>query len=294
MRRTISLVLAGVLAGGPAACSREETRRTAVASFYPLAFAAERVAGPGWEVLDLTPPGVEAHDVELSLEDRAAIEDADLVVYLGDIGFQPQVEDAADDAGGRVLALAPQLIHHPPGEPLPEGIDPHLWLDPGVMRTMTSLVANAFAAEDPAGRAEYRRRAEALRAELEGLYRRYQETLNITRCTYGILVVPHEAFEYMAGRYAFRQFGLAGPAPEGEPTSSRLTEAERLIEDGHAGAVFYEPADEGSLRTAEALADDTGVPLLPLSTLESQPPEGDYISVMEDNLESLRKGLGCE
>jgi zinc transport system substrate-binding protein len=267
-------------------------RRTGVASFYPLAYAAERIAGPNWEVIDLTPPGTEAHDVELSLEDRAAIQDADLMIHLGDIGFQPQVEEAATEAEGRVLTLAEKLIHHPEGEGLEEGIDPHIWLNPGSMRTMASLIANAFIAEDPDGRVGYLQRAELLRSELERLDQRYRRVLDITSCRYGTLVVPHEAFGYMVGRYAFRQYGLAGLTPEGEPTTARLTEAERLIEEGQAGAVFYETGGE-SQRAAEALAADAGVPALPLSTLESAPPEGDYLSVMEDNLDSLRQGLGC-
>jgi zinc transport system substrate-binding protein len=104
--------------------------------------------------------------------------------------------------------------------------------------------------------------------------------------------VSHEAFAYLGGRYDIRQFGLAGVTPEGEPTAGRLTEARRLIEVGEAGAVFYEAGGE-SQRAIDNLAADAGVPALPLSTLESEPPSGDYISVMEDNLESLRKGLGC-
>jgi zinc transport system substrate-binding protein len=267
-------------------------KRTAVASFYPLAYAAERISGSDWEVIDLTPPGTEAHDVELSLEDRAAIQDADLMIHLGDIGFQPQVEEAAKDSEGRVLTLADKLIHHPEGQELEEGIDPHIWLNPGSMRTMASLVANAFIAEDPDGRAGYLARADRLRAELERLDQRYRDVLNIRQCRYGTLVVSHEAFNYMAGRYAFRQYGLAGLTPEGEPTTARLAEAERLIEEGQAGAVFYEAGGE-SQRAAEALGSDAGVPALPLSTLESEPPEGDYLSVMEDNLDSLRQGLGC-
>ena len=295
MRKELALLVALVAAtGGLAACSEEGGRRTVVASLYPLAYAAERVAGPGWEVIDLTPPGVEAHDVELSLEDRAAIEEADLLVYLGDIGFQPQVESAVQNAGGRVLAVGEKQIIHEFEEPLPPGTDPHIWLDPGAMRTMSSLMANALSAEDHAGRSGYLRRAQAVKAELEALDEGYREALNVTRCEYDVAIVPHEAFNYMIGRYAFRQFGLAGQAPEGEPTAGRLSEAQRLIESGKAGAVFYESTDEGSERIAENLAADVGVPVLPLSTLESEPPEGDYISVMEDNLESLREGLGCQ
>jgi zinc transport system substrate-binding protein len=291
--RWLRLVLAVALVVALPACSEQRGSRTVVASIYPLAWVSERIAGPGWDVIDLTPPGVEAHDVELSLEDRSAIEDADLVVYLGDIGFQPQVEAAVDDSRGRVLAVGEQQIIHEFEEPLPMGTDPHIWLDPGLLRTTASLVSNALMAQDRTGRSEYLERAETLKAELRRLEVRYRKTLDITSCEHEVVVVPHEAFNYMVGRYGFRQFGLAGVTPEGEPTADRLAEARRLIEEGEAGAVFFEAGGE-TQRAIDNLAADTGVPALPLSTLESEPPSGDYISVMEDNLRSLREGLGCE
>src|SRR5687768_318806 len=51
-------------------------------SFYPLQFAADRVAGSGVDVQNLTTPGAEPHDLELTPRDVAELADADLVVYL--------------------------------------------------------------------------------------------------------------------------------------------------------------------------------------------------------------------
>jgi zinc transport system substrate-binding protein len=274
MRALAATAAALVVAG----CSGGEQGKTVVASFYPLAYAAERIAGPDWRVIDLTPPGTEAHDVELSLEDRTAIEKADLVIYLGDIGFQPQVEAAVDEAGGRVVTVGGSGIHHPP----PANPDPHVWLDPVIFADMAATIGRALH--------EVQRAAE-LQADLETLDRRFRRGL--ADCRYRTMIVPHEAFAYLGGRYNIRQFGLTGITPEGEATAERLAEAHRLIEDGEAGAVFYEVGGE-SQRAGENLANDAGVPALPLSTLESQPPSGDYLSVMEDNLDSLREGLGCE
>src|SRR5215207_7795460 len=127
-----ALALSGLLLAG---CSSPDESRAVVASFYPLAYAAERVAGPGWEVIDLTPPGTEAHDVELSLEDRAAIEDADLVLYLGDIGFQPQVERAVEDATGRVFPVATFVAAD-------AATDPHIWLLPRNMGRIAEAIAS--------------------------------------------------------------------------------------------------------------------------------------------------------
>jgi zinc transport system substrate-binding protein len=281
-----------------AGCSPTDEARTVVASFYPLAFAAERVAGRGWNVIDLTPPGTAAHDVELSLEERAAIQEADMVLYLGDIGFQPQVEGAASEAGGRVVAVTegiPLALPHGEEEAAQEEhdeatADPHAWLDPTLFAEMVGRVEEGLAAADAGGASEYREAAAGLREELEFLDRTYREGLG--DCRSRAMVVSHEAFGYLAGAYGLEQIGLTGLSPEAEPTVERLGEAGAALAEGRATAIFYE-ADDEARRIAESVAADHGVPALPLGTLESEPPSGDYLSVMEDNLESLQEGLGC-
>ena len=263
-----------VLAAMAAGCTGQgEDRRTIVASFYPLAFVAERVAGDRWDVLDLTPPGTEAHDVELSLEDRAAIEDAEVVLYLGDYGFQPQVEAAVEEATGTVVAVGASS-----GEDL--SADPHVWLDPGRMPLIVEEVTGAIP-----GASDRR-----VRSELVALSDRYADGL--ASCRFRTMIVPHEAFGYLVDSFGLTQFGLAGIDPEGEPGAERLARAHQLLTSGKAGAVFYEAGGE-SQEVAETVAADAGVSALPLSTLESEPPTGDYLSVMEDNLVSLRQGLDC-
>ncbi len=71
-----------------------------VASFYPLAEAAQQVGGEHVQVTNLTAPGVEPHDLELKPSQLEAISTADVILYLGG-GFQPAVEDAIRDARAR-------------------------------------------------------------------------------------------------------------------------------------------------------------------------------------------------
>ena len=63
-----------------------------MATFYPVAWMVEQIGGARVSGTNLTPPGVEPHDVELAPQDVATLADADLVVYLK--GFQPAVDDA--------------------------------------------------------------------------------------------------------------------------------------------------------------------------------------------------------
>src|SRR4051812_42786704 len=88
-RIVLTLIIAATLAGcgGSDSSSSGSEGTNVVAAFYPLAFAAHEVGGPGVRVTNLTPPGVEPHDLELSAGDIQTIAETDVVFYLGS-GFQ--------------------------------------------------------------------------------------------------------------------------------------------------------------------------------------------------------------
>ena len=283
----VSLALAAVLS---ASCAEPaDGRLSVVASFYPLAWAAAEIGGGRVRVEDLTPPGGEAHDATLSASQRAELTSAPVVLVLGRFGFQPEIERATADAEGIVVEAAAGIELAPGQGDLRS--DPHVWLDPVLMRRIVAVVARALAEADPAGADAYRRRGEALAAALDRLDATYQEGL--ADCPYRTFVVTHEAFGYLAARYGLRQLGILGLEPEAEPGAARVEAAIAAIRSGEAApAVFREATAEGR-RIGAAVAADAGVPTLPLSTLESRPPAGDYLSVMRANLRSLRVGLRC-
>ena len=262
-----------------------------VASFYPLAWAAERVGGSLVSVDDLTPPGVEAHDVTLSAGQRADLQTADVVLILGDFGFQPDIERAAQDASGRVLKVAQGLDLLPSTQ---EGLtyDPHVWLDPVLMGRIVSEVADGLVAADPGHEALYRDGERRTVDELKALDAAYRNGL--AGCAFTTFVVSHEAFGYLAAEYGLHELGIEGLTPQSEPSAERIQTAIQAIQGGTAApAVFYEQTDEGK-RVGESIAGDAGVPALPLGTLEFDPAPQDYLSVMHANLESLEKGLQCQ
>ncbi|MGH2684855.1 MAG: metal ABC transporter substrate-binding protein, partial [Actinomycetota bacterium] len=174
------------LSASSTACSTAPGEGTIVATVYPVAFAAEHLARPGAEVIDLTPPGSEAHDLELSLEARATMEDADMVIYLGNIGFQPQVESAVEELDTRVVDLSLEL------DRVDGIVDPHFWLEPSYFSTIVRALGGEFCpSEDPCSSRDAGTRDAFLR-RLGELQRRYGEGLH--ECTYDTLIVPHQAF----------------------------------------------------------------------------------------------------
>src|SRR3954471_878817 len=109
----VGTVTAAFAAGGD---SSHRDADSVVAAFYPLAYAAEQLGGPGIHVSNLTPAGAEPHDLELSPDDLATVKSAGLVLLMGH-GFQPQLE--------RVAPHAVRLLDTPGLRRV--GNDPHVW-----------------------------------------------------------------------------------------------------------------------------------------------------------------------
>jgi zinc transport system substrate-binding protein len=277
-----------------AACGEDPApadRRLVVASVYPLAYAAERLGGDGVQVVNLTPPGVEPHDLELTADDLEAIASADAVLMLGG-GFQPAVEDAvAAAATGAVIDVAKGVATLPSEDPDGElAFDPHVWLDPARFRAIVEHVAGAL---EEAG-VPTQERATALLRSLDNLRARYDHGL--AGCAGEMLVTNHAAFGYLAEAYGLEQEAISGLAPEAEPDPARLAELAETIAEQGVTTIFSEallPAD-----VAETLAAEAGIRVAILDPLEGLSPERldageDYLSVMARNLEVVREGLGC-
>lgn len=293
-----ALVLAGaLLAGACGAASPDDGKVHVVASFYPLAEAAARVGGADVAVENLTRPGAEPHDLELTTRQVDDLLDADLAVVMGR-GFQPDVEDTADHRdGGTVVAL--DALDLGTGQVAEEGhegkgLDPHVWLDPARMRRLVEVVAAALAEAEPAKRRAFAQRAAAYEGELDALTGRYRTGLADCRST--TIVTSHAAFGWLAKAFGLDQESISGISPEQEPDPRRLAQLVDLVRDRHVTTVFTESLV--SPKVAETLAREAGVRTAVLDPLEglSKARVGagdDYVSVMDANLAKLRDALGC-
>jgi zinc transport system substrate-binding protein len=290
-KRLCSLGILVTLVATLGACANDaagEGSIRVVGAFYPLSWVAEEVGGSDVSVVDLTPPGAEPHEIQLTARQRADIQDATLVFYLGG-GFQPELEDAVRDVGDRAVDLLKGLRLLSSKE---EGLDadPHVWLDPTAMGEIVERVTAAFVEADPGGMAGYEERAASLRQKLGALDEAFSSAL--AACALRTLVTTHEAFGYLARRYELTQLGLTGLSPEAEPSASQIRRVRDLAQEGKVAAIFVEATDEGR-RIGRSVARDVGVRARDLLTLESDPGSKDYLSAMNDNLASLTEGLRC-
>lgn len=285
MRRPLALLLALALLAPACATGGDGVR--VVAALYPLAWLAQRVGGGLVDVEDLTPPGTEAHDATLSAGQRADLQAADVVLFLGGIGFQPDVERAAAQASGAVVDLAADLDLLA----VDGARDPHVWLDPMLLAAFVPAVEAALALADPSNAEAFAANADATREVLAALDAEFRDGL--AGCAYRSFVTTHAAFGYLARAFDLQQVPVEGLTPEAEPSAAAIEAALAAIDAGEAApAVFAEATSEGR-RIGRAVAEQAGVAEFGLSTLESDPAPLGYPAVMRANLLSLRDGLAC-
>ncbi|MET9302600.1 metal ABC transporter substrate-binding protein [Micromonospora aurantiaca] len=307
-RRTLIAAATALLAtAGLTACAdgtggaSEPGRVGVVAAFYPLQFLAERIGGDTVAVSNLTKPGAEPHDLELNPRQVGQIVDADVVVYLG--GFQPAVDVAVEQNGGDrafdVAGVTPLRDaagghdHDHDGEAGHSdeggGKDPHVWLDPTRLATIGDRLAERLGKADPDHAADYTARAGALRTELTKLDTEYADGLRT--CQRREVVTSHTAFGYLTERYQLEQIGISGLTPESEPSPKRLAEVAEEAREHQAGTIFFETLV--SPKVAETIAREVGAKTAVLDPLEGPPTDGDYLSAMRTNLQTLRTALDC-
>ncbi|MFP5375907.1 MAG: metal ABC transporter solute-binding protein, Zn/Mn family [Acidimicrobiia bacterium] len=305
MRRLVMGVttLAAALAGCGGGAAGGDGTVTVVASFHPLAEAAARVGGDDVQVTNLTPAGTEPHDLELTPAQVDAVEDADVVLYLGG-GFQPAVERVVERRGGAVDLLGELPVvegaaggddHAGADEHAAAGaVDPHFWLDPTLLAQAVTVIERVLAEAEPSARSAIEARGEAYRTELQRLDDEMRAGL--ADCGRRDIVVSHAAFHYLAERYDLVQVPVAGLSPEVEPNPARLAELTDLIGDRGVTTVFYEALVGPAV--AETLAREAGVvtavfdPIEGLSRADADAGT-DYATIMRRNLAALRRALEC-
>ncbi|MEV0156787.1 metal ABC transporter substrate-binding protein [Micromonospora sp. NPDC050686] len=292
--------------GGAAACADDGAGADprgvdVVAAFYPLQFLAERVGGDAVRVTNLAKPGAEPHDLELNPRQVGQLSEAKVVVYLK--GFQPNVDEAVDqnaaDRAFDVTTVQPLLDaaaggHDHEGEAdhgheESGGKDPHVWLDPTRLATLGDRLAERLGTADPEHAADYTARAAALRGELTKLDA--DLTAGLADCRRREIVVSHTAFGYLTERYRLEQIGLTGLSPEAEPAPKHLAEVIREAREHQATTIFFETLV--SPKVAETVARSVGARTAVLDPIEGPPAEGDYLSAMRTNLQTLRTALEC-
>lgn len=280
-----------------ASCSGTQAADTGkldvVVSFYPFQYVVAQVGGSYVNVANLTQPGVEPHDLELTPKQVASLTTADLVVY--EKGMQPAVDTAVDTEKPKHVLDTTSLV------PLKEfsassgqagQLDPHTWLDPLNMATFANGVAAQLSALDPTHASDYQTAAQSFATQMSSIDASY--TAGLATCQRTVFITTHAAFGYLADRYHLTQIGISGLSPDEQPSAARIAEIQQKAKADGITTIFYEtlvsPAVAKTIAGDLNLATDV---LDPIEGVNSTSRGTDYPSIMASNLTALQKANGC-
>ena len=304
---TLSLLSLTGSACAPGSGQKDKSAKiTALTTLFPLYDFAKHVGGDRVEVTLLLPPGMEPHSFEPRPSDIMKLNRAGLFIYTSS-SMEPWANDILEGLQNkdRVIIESSRGIPGttPPQEranrrlhdDLHETVDPHVWLDFSNAIKMVENIRDGFVTKDPGQKDTYEKNAAAYIEELKKLDDRYRK--NLHGCRKNIIISGgHFAFSQMARRYGFRYVSAYGVSPNAEPTASELAGIMKLIRENDLRHVFYEELINP--RVSETLSREAGVTLLKLHDASNLTKDDfergeTFPSLMEKNLENLKKGLQC-
>jgi manganese/zinc/iron transport system substrate-binding protein len=230
-----------------------------VATIGQVAEMVSRVGGEHVEVEAIMKPGIDPHLYNPVASDVRRLGDADAIFYNG-LHLEGRMADLFVKMARRKATFAvteglqtreDKRLREPPEF---EGLyDPHVWHDPLLWADCVSDVAVMLAEFDPAHADDYRKNAEAYRAELAELDKENRESLAAIPKDRRVLVTAHDAFGYFGKTYDLEVFGLKGISTEEEKDLKHQEEIQKMLIERQIPAVFVESAV--APRTIESLVE---------------------------------------
>lgn len=223
------------------------------------------IVGDEAEVQVLMPIGADVHDFQLTAQQTASLQEADLVIANG-LGLEEGLADVLDSAaedGANVFEVAPELdplpfVGHEVGDATEEhgGLDPHVWFDPARVATAAELIAARLAEVDDS--VDWRSRATGYAEDLSAADEEISRALESVDDAKRKLVTNHDSLGYFADRYGFEVIAVVipGGSTMGDPSSAEMAALVAEIEREDVRTIFAETTQP--TRLADAVAAEVG------------------------------------
>lgn len=262
----------------------------------PQKYFVDKVSGGKASVSIMVEPGANPHAYEPKPRQMAELGRASVYFTIGDafdrtwlqriVGASPGItvvhtaegiekmpmaehhHEGEEHAHGHAGSQAEEHAHGPDGDADhegegPDGLDPHIWLDPALVKVQAGHIRDGLSKADPAGAQDYAANAEAFMQELDRLDAEIRSTLDVLPADRRTFLVFHPSWGYFARAYGLRQVPIE---VEGKEPSPR--DMARIIAEGReegAKVVFVQP--QFSEKSAAVIARQIGAKVVRLDPL---------------------------
>ena len=194
----------------------------------------QEMAGEGVRVQSLIPPGISFHTYEPRPKDIEEAFSSILWFYIGD-PFEEKIARALTSHQSTIfrvdlrkgLSLINNSCCH-------AGADPHIWLDPRMMKVQLSTIGEALKKAFPEKAEDIERRLGVLMGKADALTEQVDRLLRPMKGK--IIVVAHGAYAYLCREYGFEQICVEKEGKE--PTLGSFTSLIQKAQAFHVKTIF--------------------------------------------------------
>lgn len=172
--------------------------------------------------------------------------------------------------------------------------DPHWWHSLREMRKVVTALVPVLESLRPQVGTYFRERAAQFTIRLDALQQRTEMLMLSLPPSHRYLIVPHNAFAYLARDFGLQMHSLMGLSTAGQANSKEMVALIRLIREQSIPAIFTETTTDARLMTQ--IQKEAGVHIAGalISGALSRTLAPDYLAMMQYNIELIAAGLKAE
>ena len=260
---------------------------------YPLQYFAERIGGKYVNVVFPVPADVDPAYWMPDTPTIAAYQQADLILLNG-VGYAKWVNkvtlprfrmvNTSAEFKDQYIEAAEILTHShgSEGEHAHEALAFTTWVDFSFAAKQAKAIAAALSRKRPDLRDIFQKNYAALEQDLMALDRTLKQMVSKDRAR--PLVVSHPVYDYFARRYALNIKSVHWE-PDEIPTNEQMMTLNRILKEHPAKWMIWE--GKPMKPSAERLKA-IGIDSLVFDPCGNTPDQGDFLSVMRQNVENLK------
>ena len=266
----------------------------------------QQIGGDRVAVHGLMGPGVDPHLYKATASDITRLQKAQLIFYSGLHleGRMAELFERLGKGGRKVFAVTSGIPESKLLRPAEfEGqFDPHVWGDAALWAGCIDVVARALSAADPAGAAEFSKRADAYRKELAVLHEWAKKRASEVPAAGRILITSHDAFNYLGRAYGFQVVGVQGISTVTEAGLADVAKVVDFIKQKGVKAIFVESSvpratieriskDSGANIGGELFSDSMGARGSKATLAGETYDVGTYVGMLKHNINTVVEAL---
>lgn len=300
-----TLALAAVLLLAVAGPVEAAKKLKVVTTTQDLASIAQMIGGDRVSVEPLAKGYQDPHFVDAKPSYLIKLRQADVFVEVGrdlEIGWAPGLLNNArnskilpggagfvDASNGVKILEVGGRVGREMGDVHPLG-NPHYWLDPENALPIAANIREAFARNDPAGRAAYESRYAEFQRQLQGRIAGWKKRAAALKLAGMKVVTYHRSWPYYAQAFGLQVMDYVEPRPGVPPTPKHAQELTDLMKTQGVKLLIVEPYFDPKLASRVAKNAGAAVVILPPS-VGATPAASDYFSLFDAQLALIEKAL---